>query len=461
MLAVPLAVLCASAPAEARAHRHRAAAAAHDDSVIALRRVAPGETWVVRQSTRLKKLVIAEGGHIEAPAGRTLTLSIDGVGTTVAPGSYAGEIALNVPLELRLNEPGLEGEHPRAGLYVYSGLFLPEKSTAALLVGGRVGNGSAAGFSLASTEGEFVGAILAGSASYTLTAARIDVAGTGLLVSGSTQVTVAGGSHIAAGRTALRLSGQGSSVLLDGADVRAGNGLLAEFLPGAYALLRIRASHLAGNVLYATDAGAQAALARRRCPRGRAAGARRRCRGACARGVTGWRVPLGRDAQHAVVGVDAGFGCRARRTGRGNARLVRRRPAVAARTRQLRGAGRTARGADRGCGPLVACSLYAGAGQGIDHRANCGRDGRMRSLEPHGEAVEQRGMLGRRSARLQAGEIVGDLLQQAPGFIIQLARAPERIVQLCDQGVQFLVGHLVLRSRSTAGRQRRHSSPVP
>jgi hypothetical protein len=260
MLAAPLAVLCASAPAEARSHRHRAAAAAHDDSVIALRRVAPGETWVVRQSTRLKKLVIAEGGHIEAPAGRTLTLSIDGVGTTVAPGSYAGEIALNVPLELRLHEPGLEGERPRAGLYVYSGLFLPEKSTAALLVGGRVGNGSAAGFSLASTEAEFVGAILAGSASYTLTAARIDVAGTGLLVSGSTQVTVAGGSHIAAGRTALRLSGQGSSVLLDGADVRAGNGLLAEFLPGAHALLRIRASRLAGNLLYATDAGALAAL---------------------------------------------------------------------------------------------------------------------------------------------------------------------------------------------------------
>jgi hypothetical protein len=261
MFALALAVLCASTPAEARRHNRRAPAAAHDDSVIALRRVAPGETWVVRQSTHLKKLVIAEGGRIEAPPGRTLTLAVNGVGLPVAPGTYAGDVTLNVPLELRLRDPGLEGEHPRAALYVYSGLFLPEKSAAALLVGGRVGNGSAADFSLASSVPDLTGAVFAGDARYALSGARLAVAGPGLLVVGGADVTVGGSSRIEAGGTALRLAGIGSSVLLDGAYVRAGNGLLAEFLPASHAALRIRAARVEGDVLYAPEGATQATLA--------------------------------------------------------------------------------------------------------------------------------------------------------------------------------------------------------
>lgn len=255
-----LAVLVASAPAEARRHRRQAAAAAHDDSVIALRRVAPGETWVVRQSTHLRKLVIAEGGRIEAPPGRTLSLSVDGAGTPVLPGTYAGDVALNVPLEVRLRDPGLEGERPRAALYVYSGLYLPEKSASALLVGGRVGNGSATGFSVASTEPDLTGAVFAGDARYALSGARVAVAGNGLLVAGSADVVVGGGSRIDAGGTALRLAGQGS-LLLDGAEVRAGNGRLAEFLPAARSSLRIRGTHVEGRVDYAPEGVPQAAVA--------------------------------------------------------------------------------------------------------------------------------------------------------------------------------------------------------
>jgi hypothetical protein len=259
-LALALAVLLAAAPAEARRHRRAAAAAAHDDTVIVLRRVGPGETWVVRQSTHLKKLLIAEGGRLEAPPGRTLTLAVNGVGTPLLPGTYSGDVALNVPLELRLRDPGLEGERPRAALYVYSGLYLPEKSAAALLVGGRVGNGGASGFSVASTEPDLTGAVFAGDARYALSGARIEVAGTGLLVAGSADVVVGGNSRIDSGGTALRLAGQGS-VLLDGAEVHAGNGRLAEFLPAARATLRIRAARVQGNVDYAPEGTPQAAVA--------------------------------------------------------------------------------------------------------------------------------------------------------------------------------------------------------
>ncbi len=259
-LALALAVLLASAPAEARRHRRHAAAAAHDETVIALRRVGADETWVVRQTTHLRKLVIAEGGQLEAPPGRTLTLAVNGVGTPLQPGTYAGDVALNVPLELRLRDPGLENEHPRAALYVYSGLYLPEKSAAALLVGGRVGNGSATGFSVSSGEPGLTGAVIAGDARYALAGARIEVAGTALLVAGSADVVVGGNSRIDSGGTALRLAGQGS-VLLDGAAVRAGNGRLAEFLPATHGALRIRAARVQGNVDYAPGTPSQASVA--------------------------------------------------------------------------------------------------------------------------------------------------------------------------------------------------------
>jgi hypothetical protein len=53
-------------------------------------------TWVVEESVALSSLTIAEGASLAAPEGKSLTMTVDGVKTEIAPGTYTGRIALTV-----------------------------------------------------------------------------------------------------------------------------------------------------------------------------------------------------------------------------------------------------------------------------------------------------------------------------------------------------------------------------
>ncbi len=52
--------------------------------------------WTVDKTCWLSGLTIADGAQIAAPAGKTLTMTVDGRETPVAPGAYAGTIVLTV-----------------------------------------------------------------------------------------------------------------------------------------------------------------------------------------------------------------------------------------------------------------------------------------------------------------------------------------------------------------------------
>jgi NADPH-dependent curcumin reductase CurA len=52
--------------------------------------------WVVTGQSFLTALTLAEGAHLTAEAGKTLTMTVDGVVTPVHAGSYTGVIELNV-----------------------------------------------------------------------------------------------------------------------------------------------------------------------------------------------------------------------------------------------------------------------------------------------------------------------------------------------------------------------------
>lgn len=58
------------------------------------RDVAAGESWVVPETSQLGRLQVAAGARVEAPAGRELTLTVDGVETPLRPGTYAGNLVL-------------------------------------------------------------------------------------------------------------------------------------------------------------------------------------------------------------------------------------------------------------------------------------------------------------------------------------------------------------------------------
>jgi hypothetical protein len=52
--------------------------------------------WVVTGTSYITALNLAEGATVAAPAGKTLTMTVDGVETAIVPGSYAGKIVLTV-----------------------------------------------------------------------------------------------------------------------------------------------------------------------------------------------------------------------------------------------------------------------------------------------------------------------------------------------------------------------------
>ncbi len=52
--------------------------------------------WVVTENCWLSGLTIAEGAEVSAPAGKTLTMTVDGVETAIVPGAYTGKIVLTV-----------------------------------------------------------------------------------------------------------------------------------------------------------------------------------------------------------------------------------------------------------------------------------------------------------------------------------------------------------------------------
>jgi hypothetical protein len=55
-----------------------------------------GSSWTVNKTSYLTGLVLAEGALVSPPDGFTLTMTVDGEKTTIAPGSYEGAIVLQV-----------------------------------------------------------------------------------------------------------------------------------------------------------------------------------------------------------------------------------------------------------------------------------------------------------------------------------------------------------------------------
>jgi hypothetical protein len=144
--------------------------------------VAAGSTYAVNQTTTLSQLVVGAGAQLLAPAGKRLTLTVDGVGTAIRSGSYSGKVVLTPTDDVveSFNDMGAnESYHYRTALYVDNGAVVPGKSVSAALVGGMVDNGRAEGVSISSSEDEFNGIWVTGRSDYTISHARIHLVGNG------------------------------------------------------------------------------------------------------------------------------------------------------------------------------------------------------------------------------------------------------------------------------------------
>ena len=52
--------------------------------------------WIVDKTCYLSGLTLAEGAKVDAPAGKTLTMTVDGADTTISAGTFTGKIVLTV-----------------------------------------------------------------------------------------------------------------------------------------------------------------------------------------------------------------------------------------------------------------------------------------------------------------------------------------------------------------------------
>jgi len=149
--------------------------------------VAAGQTLTVSETTNLSQLDLAQGGAIVAPSGKSLTLTVNGIGTPLLAGSYRGNLVLtvtdNIDVQYTSAGPGTTPEvlnHVfRTGVYVKDGSVVASKSVAAIVRGGQVFNTAARDVQITSNEEKFNGIIVAGLSTYEITRPTISLSGNG------------------------------------------------------------------------------------------------------------------------------------------------------------------------------------------------------------------------------------------------------------------------------------------
>jgi len=209
-----------------------------------------GEVWDITETATLFDLVIAEGAVIRPPENRTVTMTVDGVGTAIAPGHYRGDVVLTVNREIRLEGGADGGGNPwedvfRAAIYIENGKYVADKSVSPMVTRGDVANADATDIKIISREGGVNGVIVTGDekSAYALVNPMIILAGNGgddttgrghgIMASGNAEVFIENARLYGAGahRTAVYAGGHSIVHINDstiethsGAEAAAGSG---------------------------------------------------------------------------------------------------------------------------------------------------------------------------------------------------------------------------------------------
>jgi hypothetical protein len=145
------------------------------------REVAAGENWAVQGTTRLRQLQVAPGARIEAPAGKELTLTVNGVETALRPGRYAGNLVLttSAPNVVDFSFAGSTiSHHFRQALYVDAAGIDRGRSVLAAAGAFTESGGDFRGVTIKSVGENFNGVFVAGGR-HTFANTTIDLTGNG------------------------------------------------------------------------------------------------------------------------------------------------------------------------------------------------------------------------------------------------------------------------------------------
>jgi hypothetical protein len=136
---------------------------------------------VVEKSLALRSLTVAEGASLAAPEGKSLTMTVNGIGTALRPGVYKGDIFITVTDQFFSPGGGRGGKPPefRAAILIDNGKYIPEKSVPAIVKGGTVTDKATTGVTLMGCEDNFNGIVVTGDSEYAIENVKIDFEGEG------------------------------------------------------------------------------------------------------------------------------------------------------------------------------------------------------------------------------------------------------------------------------------------
>lgn len=177
--------------------------------------------WVVEESQTFTSLTIQEGASLAAPEGKYLTLTVNGVTHTIAPGIYEGDVFISVcdnftRSSLRFGEETVSNYH--AAIIVNDGRVVENSSVLAAIQGGKFDDRKAEGVCIESREWDFNGFYLTGDTKYEISDAKLNMVGDGTddFVGMGAAIATAGNTELTINNTEIHTEGIGRGTLFLG-----------------------------------------------------------------------------------------------------------------------------------------------------------------------------------------------------------------------------------------------------
>ncbi|MGI5971864.1 MAG: hypothetical protein ACOX7P_09105 [Oscillospiraceae bacterium] len=179
--------------------------------------------WVIDKSQSFESLTILPGASIAAPEGKYVTLTVDGIGRTIEPGTYTGDVVLTVCDDfvrstLRFGEETVS--HFHAGAIISDGKLLKECSVSPIIRGGAATDREAKDISIESHEWDFNGFYITGRSDYEINNMNMLLVGDGTddFVGLGAGVAVTGDAKVTINNSTIHTDGIGRGTLYVGGD---------------------------------------------------------------------------------------------------------------------------------------------------------------------------------------------------------------------------------------------------
>ena len=175
---------------------------APDPTVV---KVVAGDALIVDQTTKLKSLKIEEGANVAAPAGKSVTMTVNGVERDIKPGDYKGDIVLTVTDQhvVKFSESMIH--HFRQAIYLDKDGIVDAKSVLAAAGKPKISNGVLTDAHIRSDGRNFNGILVTGG-TWTIKDPVLHFEGNG-------------DNDFAGFGAGIMSDGKGTTLILDGAKV--------------------------------------------------------------------------------------------------------------------------------------------------------------------------------------------------------------------------------------------------